>query len=413
MNLIEFLLLGLFDQTAYILVSKRLLSCSKLGIKKILMFFIALASISIVNYYIDASYNFIFSAIVFFLMTWYLYKKSLFESFYATIITISIMIVVQLGILVILSLFLENVGKNFSFGMLAQSIGILFIFIFTKYVPLNTVFDFINKRNKIFIGLIMNSFVLMFVILVYWENDIEGFFENTILIGISVIVLSALNFLYLAKGLENEHERAKLEMYNRYQKITENLIEDIRLRQHEFDNHIQAIKMSKSSNIDKEYIENLEKRNDLSSLIKLESSLLGGLIYGKKNEAIKKNIDFKVSIESFCSLKDFREYELIDIVGNLLDNAFEAVKDSKKKYVSLDFKKEGSQNIIEVQNNYRYLSNSEISKMFEKGVSTKEGNGRGFGLYNIRNILKKNNSRIEVQNETHQDENYIGFKIKI
>lgn len=417
MNLAEFVLLGLIDQIAYFFISKKFLSSPKIQLRKILIYFIAMILITVItNYYFIRNYDFLLSMIVYFILTKYIYEKSLIEALYTTIITISMIALIQLGIVVILSLVLSDLQKNFFYGMLAQCI-FLFISIGLSRLPLNLIFEFINKRNRIFMRLTLNGFILLTIILFYWNSDMEGFFESAILIGASVMVLSSLNFIYLAKGLENEHERSRLEAYDRYQKITEDLIEDIRCRQHEFDNHIQAIKMTESSFINIDYIKNLESRNDLGILIKLESSLLGGLLYAKKKDAIKREVDFKINIENFSYLERLKEYDAIDIVGNLLDNAFESIGESiescENKRVVLDLKKENNQDIIEVRNSYRYLNSDSINKIFEKGFSTKEENNRGYGLYNIRKLVNKYDGEIEVQNQIYSEQNYIVFKVKI
>ena len=413
MGLVEFIILGLFDQISYLLVSKKLLSVSNIRTKKILMFFITMIVVSNANYYLDQNYNLILNMIIFFLITLYIYRRGLIETFYTTIITISIVTVIQAGVLIFLSLIFNNIDKSFYYGLLAQSISLISTFIFTSLLPLDSIFQFVNRKNKVFISLTMNAFFLIFTVLLYWNSDIEGFFENIILIGIVVIILLALNALFITKGLEDEHKRAQLEMYNRYQKITEELIDDIKSRQHEFDNHIQAISMSEHNNIGIDYIENLKSRSDLGTLVKLESSLLSGLLYGKKKEAIAGEVDFQINIEIFDSWRGLKENELIDIVGNLLDNAFEATRDCSEKNVILDFKKEDGKNVIQIKNNYKYLSHDLISLMFKKGFSTKEDSGRGFGLYNVRKILSKYNGKIEVQNITYLDKNYIMFKVKM
>lgn len=413
MQLMGFIFLGLFDQIAYLLVSKKLLSISNIKTKKILTFFITMILISNASYYLDESYNSILNMTMLFLFTLYIYGENLFETFYATIITLIIVTIIQAGILVVLSLLFNNIIKSFYYGILAQCIFLITIFMFTKLLPLDSIFQFVNKKNKIFITLTMNSFFLVFTVLLYWNSDIEGFFGNIILIGIVVIILLTLNSLFIYKGLENEYERAQLEIYRRYQKITEDLIDDIRARQHEFDNHIQAMSMCKDNYIYIDYIESLKDRNSLGNLVKLDSSLLSGLLYGKKKEAMMNGVNFKINIENFDSWNELKENELIDIVGNLLDNAFEAIEDYKEKNVTLDFKKENERNIIMVKNNYEYLGNDIIGKMFKKGISTKKGSGRGFGLYNISKILNKYNGEIEVKNILYLDKNYIMFKIKM
>ncbi len=42
------------------------------------------------------------------------------------------------------------------------------------YIPINLIFEYTIKDNKVFKGLILNLFILLFSILLYWYIDIEG-----------------------------------------------------------------------------------------------------------------------------------------------------------------------------------------------------------------------------------------------
>ena len=50
--------------------------------------------------------------------------------------------------------------------------------------------------------------------------------------------------------------------------------------------------------------------------------------------------------------------------------------------------------------------------MFDKGVSSK-GEGRGIGLYNVKQLAKKYKIDFMVENKIYEDENYICFSVII
>ena len=77
------------------------------------------------------------------------------------------------------------------------------------------------------------------------------------------------------------------------------------------------------------------------------------------------------------------------VINNLLNNAIEATKISEKKHISVDIKKVERYR-IEIKNNSSGLNidANKIQDFFQKGFSSK-GKGRGYGLYNVKKIVKK------------------------
>jgi len=55
--------------------------------------------------------------------------------------------------------------------------------------------------------------------------------------------------------------------------------------------------------------------------------------------------------------------------------------------------------IFHIKNRYNFQTDVKPSIFFEEGFSTKEGRGRGEGLYIVRNIVEKYSGEIEVQTD--------------
>ena len=102
------------------------------------------------------------------------------------------------------------------------------------------------------------------------------------------------------------------------------------------------------------------------------------------------------------------DYEISDILNNLLDNAFQAVTNiNNDKVVILNIYEKENANIVEVRNSGITVKLDDIENIFGRGFSTKEGENRGYGLYNIKEIANKNGSDVQLFFE----ENYTVFKI--
>ena len=208
-----------------------------------------------------------------------------------------------------------------------------------------------------------------------------------------------------------------MQTYENYLPVIDELISELKIKQHEFDNHIQALNMlavtgtgyGKIINSMEDYISGLGTDSDLGTLIKLDNKLLAGFLYSNMKKAENLNVEFQIIIGDYGFNVKLRDYELIEVIGNLINNAFEA--ETENNIVILKLKREGDMNIAEIRNKHSYLKQENISRMFNKGFSTKSDSNRGYGLYNVRKILRKYGGEIEVFNEMVDGDNYIVFRV--
>lgn len=66
--------------------------------------------------------------------------------------------------------------------------------------------------------------------------------------------------------------------------------------------------------------------------------------------------------------------------------------------------------ILEVANISKIFSNTEIEKFCSYGYSTK-GDKRGVGLSRVKEITKKSNAILLIQNQRYNEENFLCFKV--
>ncbi|MBT3227086.1 MAG: sensor histidine kinase [Deltaproteobacteria bacterium] len=127
---------------------------------------------------------------------------------------------------------------------------------------------------------------------------------------------------------------------------------------------------------------------------------LAGVILGKYSQAKELNVTLKIDPDS--SMTDIpwhisRE-GIVTIVGNMLDNAFEAVKNLKesKRLVNLSMTDLGNDLIFEFDDAGPGIDQNDYEKIFEMGFSTKIGEGYGTGLYLVDRALKKLEGSISI-----------------
>ncbi len=337
-------------------------------------------------------------------------------SIYVHMLSLIFIIVIQL---IVTGLFVglgQTIEYNFINGFIIQNVTLGFVIIISRYLPLHIILKHFYENNKVFKYLIFNLFIIIVSILLYWNNDMKGILKNIISIATLSAGIIYINLVFLREGLKNQHIEKQQKIYEDYLPIIDDLMDEIRARQHEFDNHIQALRMAMITNDDKEsivavrkYMDELEPNNRLNKLAKLDNKVLAGFLYSKINEAKKLGINFQVEIEDYGFRLKLKDYELVEMIGNLINNAFET--NINNNHVFLRLKKEKDTNVIDVGNRHPYLNPEQINKMFKKGYSTKSKTGRGYGLFHVRQVIEKYQGTIQVLNETENKENYLVFRI--
>lgn len=234
-------------------------------------------------------------------------------------------------------------------------------------------------------------------------------------------------FYYLYKWQQTKHEMEQKDYELKLQQIYggayEELLNGIRRRQHDYKNQLSAIySMHLTANSFEELVEmqtkyepaiKADSRYD-SILTCCNNPVLAGYIYSRCLfcEDNKIAVDYSIHLkEASCN---FTIYEIIEILGILINNACESIiaNDSIHKKIRLDFLEEEGDIRFAVANPAEYVPYCKIEKMFEYGYSDK-GKDRGIGLSRVLELVKKYGDEIEVSNQMLNEQNWINFIIVI
>lgn len=423
MNQIEITVMSLLDILGYLIISNKITSGinNLYKMKKIFFIYVTIILLSLTMGVIGISpigkYSFVAGSVLIILFIYFLYRRSLKETIIIYILSTIILLIIQLLILAILLVLKIDRVLDFNGGLIAQSFILSILFLIHRYVPLNLLFNYTYKKNKLFIGLILNMFIVLISILTYRYVELDGLLKDIMMVAILSIGLLFVNLVLLKNGLKNEYEEKMLHAYEKHLPIIDELMGEIRAKQHEFDNHIQALHMITITSTDynsivdsmQKYMKELEFDTEMKSLLKLENKVLAGFLYGKIKKAKYNKIDFQITIDNYGFRTNLRDYELIEVIGNLIDNAFET--GIENNIVILSFSSKGNMTTVQIKNKHPYLNNATISHIFKSGYSTKSINGHGYGLSNIKRIVNYHDGVIGVKNESINEENYVVFSV--
>jgi len=245
---------------------------------------------------------------------------------------------------------------------------------------------------------------------IFYSLDVERFIELILFFLTISCFFLAVNVILINQSLKNKYQNEMQRKQFEYNEMISSLVDEIKQVQHEYDNHIQGLKIAAKISKDgsekdiANYIDDIEGKQWFRNLLKLINPVLMGVVITKYRKAQKRKIKYEIRNHNEEMLIAVKGYELTEIVGILSDNAIENTEEYGT--VIVEFQKNG----LLVKNSHEYLSGEIINKMFAKGYSTK-GAGSGIGLYNLKKIVDKYHGQIEVYNEKSADVNYVIFKI--
>jgi len=177
--------------------------------------------------------------------------------------------------------------------------------------------------------------------------------------------------------------------------------DDLRAQAHEFSNKLYAIlgllQLGKKTEAI-EFIKNETQTQVMEAeLLHIKDEKLQAILLGKLAQASEKKIPFILDPES--SLEKLPETislsSLIIILGNLINNAFDAVKNQEEKMVRFFVTDIGNEVIFEIIDNGTGIADEVQKSIFTKGFSTK-GKNRGYGLSHVKEEVAALDGTIEI-----------------
>ncbi|AFC29524.1 DctS [Paenibacillus mucilaginosus 3016] len=229
--------------------------------------------------------------------------------------------------------------------------------------------------------------------------------QLTLLIG-STIFIGLLTLFLSARVMSRSRERTAESVQEVYTDKIDDLFRSMKEQQHDFNNHVAAlsalVQLKQYEELTR-YTEQLtEETHALNDIIQINVPALCAIVQAKLIESAQRKIRFTHDVENLsgANLGALKATDLVKVVSNLLDNAFDAVSASPRsdKHVGLTGRLADGRLQFVVANNGEPIPGAVRERLFEAGFTTKteSGDHEGLGLSIVQSILSRYKGQIEV-----------------
>lgn len=247
--------------------------------------------------------------------------------------------------------------------------------------------------NMIRFDMILFQILIMIYLIIFGAG-----IARHIIIGLFIV--TAMNLIYILYELEKIH----LLIFER-QKVKDNVVLLDEEKRKSLD-HIKNIKDLYQSGQKQEMLDYIEKSQKayydeevISYDLEILNIILQRYLYICKTQDIHLKYDIQSNVKVLLDEANFQGEQLCTILGNLMDNAIDVLKEiDGEKVLGVKIAGNGYQVVVEVFNNGPKIPDKVMAKLFNYGFSTK-AEGRGTGLFIVYKLVEKLGARLSVTSD--------------
>ncbi|MFS0690592.1 sensor histidine kinase [Sporosarcina sp. 179-K 8C2 HS] len=181
----------------------------------------------------------------------------------------------------------------------------------------------------------------------------------------------------------------------------------LRAQTHEFSNKLYTILGLLQLDKKEEALHYIQRESSLQKnwirllIQKVSDPKVSGLLLGKINQASELGIAITIQEDSILAthLREKQSEALLTAIGNLIDNAMDAVKKNPPdgRRIAIFFTDIGKEIIFEVDDTGEGVPDEYVNKIFEQGFTLKEGEHGGFGLALTKQLIEEVNGNLYLE----------------
>ena len=334
-------------------------------------------------------------------------KKSLFYGFILTLVGVIWEVAVEFALVSLLDkdFFLYVYGDTTSILVATLCKGLLFIsvLILSRFIVKDGTFK-APLSFFIYPLALMITLCVFFYICAYCGVNKTGQMALAV-IALILIVPTTLLFLIYQRNIEKENELFRLknemdkaETEKTYYDILDKQNQDLRIYAHDAKNHLAAIRSLNTNPQIEEYLNKMtEGLATYSKVSRSGNHSLDVIINRYITECSIKNVKFTFDTR-LKNLEYVEDYDLVTILGNLLDNALESAEKSENREITLTTDFRNTYDVMIVTNSCDSAPKTSSNKL----ITTKSDKKlHGIGLKSVVKTLSKYNGDYDWEYDPH------------
>lgn len=306
-----------------------------------------------------------------------------------------------------------NVDLWMLFGGRFLSIG--FGIILLRSSPFERIKQNLKDGSMLTQIIVGNSVIVLVSFISLFGFELRNMLSHlSITVGI-LGILFVINLLLMLWEQRRLQERRRIDMLEQYMPVIEELITQVRARQHEYNNRLLAVSAAvcTAENLEqaKQEVDQLIHGVKMSEIdreiLTCDSKIIGGMLYSKIKQVEAKTLKVHTELNAQFRKSLVQEADWVEITGILMDNAMEASNPLDTIIVKA-YECDGKVSLL-VSNPHEALTNKQFVQMFCRGFTTKKNTfyASGHGLANVRKIVEHYHGKIITRNETIENINYV------
>lgn len=185
----------------------------------------------------------------------------------------------------------------------------------------------------------------------------------------------------------------------------EDLNGTLRAQRHDFMNHLQVVFSLLELEDYREAADYIERVygdiRRVSRMLKTAHPSINALLAAKVGDCESHGIHVNLQIESPWSDLPIEGWEMCRVLGNLIDNAMDALRQTPEPQLTIRLSESVQSYTFTIANNGPMIPQSIAERIFQRGFSTK-GEGRGMGLSIVRGIIEDNGGHLTLSSDEHE-----------
>lgn len=403
-----------------LLISNMLKERIRLKIPKIILFSIIFQTYILIEYFTNTFVSRILTIPSLLLIVYILYRKKFFHTLYLTVISYSLFAILGAFLIVPFRFLLTDISDNYTM-IFGNIISLIIVMAATHFLDLSFIYKFILTRDFWFNAIILNIFIALFAVITVSKFNLKLTILYFPLIIFYVIIAVLFNIALINSKHKIIVQEQIIKQYNEYMPVIDKLVDQVRARQHQYKNDLNALNSLALTCEDPEELkaEILKNINIMSTektpyfLLDINLKLIAGFIYTEHLKAASNQISIIYNIKNYNIITIVPEYILVELLGILIDNAIENSYTNDVIYIDIECKNNKMR--FSISNPGPAVTPEILNNFFKKGYTTKNSDvkSHGYGLYNLKNVLNEYKGTITLGNEKHDDKQYIKFVIEV